>query len=181
MRRALCVLALLSLACTGGSDGEPIDEPADADTDVDADTDTDTDADADSGDYWEPGEPTMTATFDGTDWVAEDGHWLAGSTSYITGVRGDAELVLVIDGDVSKRGTYDVDDVTWFETVHNGYAFEYTTQGGSATITIEGRDVDSDHIWGTFDGSIDLTDSVGGGSTSLDAVELESWLRYGAQ
>jgi hypothetical protein len=181
VRYFVCLLGVLMLACGGGGEEpEPIVE-GDADVDSDSDADSDSDGDTDSEGYLEPGEPDFTAVFDGAEWVAEDGHWLAGSTSYLVGTRGDAEVVVVVDGDVGSAGEYDVSEASYFETVHNGYAFYYKTTGGSATFTVDGHDIDRDYVWGEFDGELSLTDTEGAGSIVLEDLSLESWLRYGAR
>ncbi len=66
MRRTLCLTAVLFLACTGGSEGEPIDEP-DSGGETDSDTDVDADSDTDSGSWLEPTDPVFVADFDGTE------------------------------------------------------------------------------------------------------------------
>lgn len=173
------VLTALSLACTGGSEGEPVTSPPNP-GDADTDTDTDSDTDLDTG-WLEPDEPAFTASFDGEAWEAEAGHWLAGGDSYLVGTVGETEVVIVVDGDVSKRGEYDLVEATYFETIHNGYAFQYETTGGSASFVVEGHDAGGDYLWGSLDGELELTDSVAGGTLSLDGLELHSWLRYGAR
>lgn len=181
MRVTLCIFGLLLLACSGGGEEETDDVPeADADTDVDADSDSDADGDADTG-WMTPEDPTFTAVFDGSDWVGQDGHFIGGGDSYLVASKGDAEVVVVLDGDVRDLGTFEVSDVSYYETVHNGFAFNYQLSAGSATFEATGIDADEDFIWGELAGQMTLTDSEGAGDVTLEGLELVSWPRYGTQ
>jgi len=182
MRTFLAVFAVLAIACTGSKDAEPEDSSleADADTDADGDTDADSDADGDSDVEWrEPGEPTFVATLSGQILIGEDGHWIGGNDSYLVGTKGDAEVHVVLDGDVTEQGQFTIKEAQYFQTVHNGYAFNYVLDSGSGSFFIDGMDVDEDYIWGDMSGELTLVDTEGGGSIVLEDLYLESWPRYG--
>ena len=181
MRRLACLFALTALACSGSKDEPEVDDSvaeADADTDGDADADSDADGDSDV-ERMEPGEPAYVATLSGQVVIAEDGHWIAGNDSYLVGTKGDAEVHVVLDGDVVERGSFTVKEATYFQTVHNGYAFNYVLDSGSATFWIESTDVDEDYVWGDMSGELTLVDTEGGGEIVLEGLYLESWPRYG--
>ncbi len=182
MRWLLGISALLVLACGRGVklDDDPVDSDPPSDTDADADADTDTDTDGDT-DILSPGDPSLDASFSGTQWVTAEGHWLPGGTTYLVAFKGDAQLNIELDGDLGQAGSAPVRSVSYYETVHNGYNFYYQLSGGEASLQVEGRDADGDYLWGSLDGPLTLTDIQGTGDVVLESLALESWPRYGAR
>ena len=66
-------------ACVAKVDGpaDTADADTDADTDSDTDADTDTDTDLTRGKTYEETDASFTITFDGSEWEAVDGYWVA--------------------------------------------------------------------------------------------------------
>ena len=199
MRPASLVLVLgipLALAGCGDKDddtGGATGTEADADTDSDSDSDTDSDSDSDSdsdtdsdtdSDVMDPEDPEFTASFDGSEWVADYGYWTGGSISYLRGEQevDEVEVQLELTGDIREETTLSVAKVVYVDTIHNGYTFYY--QGEPTTeVTFEvlGRDESEDYIWGELSGEVEMTDIVGGGTTTLTGLELVSWPKFGTK
>ncbi len=198
--RALTTLLTLSIALliscgdkedpddTGTPEGDTdTDTDADTDTDTDADgdtdTDTDTDTDADSdATYMEPTDPEFEATFGSTSYSGEPGYWFAsGNTSYIVGDHGEQQVNIQVEGNINVQGEYPIGDVLWTDViVSSDFDFYYQGSGdGSAVFTAQGISEDGEYVWGEITGgSVSLTDTVGGGTTTLDGLTVVSWPKF---
>ena len=190
MRRFVPLLALSLLAC---GDKDPIDTaPAkgdtdtDTDTDTDADTDTDTDTDADSDadtDHtFEPGDPLFLATFTSGGVDGTPGYFFgSGGTSYVVGNAngGEVQVNIQVLGDLSVAGTYDVGQVLYTDSIPQSH-FDFYYQGeGGGTFTVQGNSDDGEYMWGVFDGTVALSDTIGGQpDVSLTAATVESWPKF---
>ncbi len=138
----------------------------------------------------DPGDPVFQATLAVGDaeesWDGEPGYWVfAGGESNLVSVRNDGEymLQLTLDGDVREGGSLPVSEVVWSQGVsQSDFAFYYQGAGdGTAVFTVTGTDASGDLLWGALEGAVALTDSVGGGSATLTALDLESWPRFGSR
>jgi len=160
-----------------------LDNPPEGDTDADGDADTDTDTDGDSdtldtGVILEPGDPSMVAGFSSHTFEAEDGRWLVvGAETWLSGYRDSHTISLdvVVTGDLARSGTFPVRSVKYREAItEDTWAFQYQGSGG-ASFVVEGHDEGGELLWGHMEGSVALTDSVGGPDISLDSLVLVSW------
>jgi hypothetical protein len=187
MKYLSLLAALASGCCISGifskddTQGSPAGESeADADTDSDADGDGDVDTDADADHTFPAGEPSFEAMIGGERYNTEDGYWFdSGTAGFVLGTRdgGAIRLELEIEGHTTFAGTYPVGDVQYAQTQAHSIDFRYQGTGG-ATFTVEGHDAEQEHIWGSLDGPITLTDSVSGGTATLDSLVVESWPRF---
>ncbi|MFH1463784.1 MAG: hypothetical protein ABIO70_05285 [Pseudomonadota bacterium] len=190
MRSALLALVLLAACGEEKTDDTttPDDTSPDTDTDTDADTDTDTDSDSDADSdsdtdhTFEPGDPVFEATFGGSTWAGEPGYWFSSaSAGYIVGNQrsGEVQVNVEVLGDIRVAGTYDVGDIKYTDALQSaGYDFYFEGSGG-ATFTVLGHSADGEHLWGTFSGSVALTDTTGyQADTTLTGLELESWPKF---
>jgi len=187
----------LLLACTGSvptfdsgttaADADTdTDSDADSDADGDSDADTDSDADADSDADTDTNpyvgtDPVFTATFSGLAYETGDGHWLAGSTSFVEAQDGDIEVSLELSGDIRSDDTLAVRKLAYFQVIHNGYEFNYQLASGTADLVVAGRDDDVDHVWAELQGELVLADSASGAEVTVEGLTLTSWKRYGAR
>jgi len=192
MRWLLPLLPCLVAACGDDTDDSSVetdsdtdsDTDTDTDTDTDADTDTDTDADTDTDtdtDPYQPTDPLFEAIFGGGHWETGDGHWLAGNTSYLVAIKGDEQVSVEVDANVGEPGVSNVRAFTYYESIHNGYVFNYKLTSGTATFEVHGLDTEGDALWGELNGQLTLTDSEAGGTLTVDGLTLESWRRYGTK
>ncbi len=58
--------------------------------------------------------------------------------------------------------------------------FDFYYQGeGGATFTVLGNSADGEYLWGSFEGEVSLSDTIGGNAdTSLTACTVESWPKF---
>jgi hypothetical protein len=188
----LVLFPLLGLSCGDKDDTEPDTAEGDTDTDSDGDTDGDSDGDGDGdGDtdtdtdtdveYMEPGDPVYAASFAGTAWTGEPGYWFSsGGVSYLVANQGEQQVNVQVKGDIRVAGEYPVGDVLYTDVIiSSSFDFFYEGDGdGTATFTAIGISQDGEYVWGSMSGSVPLTDTMGGGSSSLDALQVESWPKF---
>jgi len=131
-----------------------------------------------------PEDPVFTASFDGSDWVADYGYWTGGATSYVQGEQelDEIEVQLELKGDIREETSLSVEKVIYVDTIHNGYTFYYQGEPTSeVTFEVIGRDEGDDYIWGELSGEIEMTDIEAGGTTTLTGLEIVSWPKFGTK
>jgi hypothetical protein len=136
-------------------------------------------------DILEPGTPSFSATFSSDSFEGEPGYWAVTDTTSLRADQedGSIQVLITLEGDVRDGGNLVVESAQWTRSVYgdSDNDYDYDGQGdGSQTFTVEALDADSDYVWGSMDGSIELTDSMGGGAVTLTGLVVESWPKFGA-
>jgi hypothetical protein len=184
--RILALLPLaLALACgeeDPADDTAPVEGDADTDSDADSDADADADSDADTDHTFEPGDPLFLASFGTGEVDGDPGYFFGtGSTSYIVAEQrsGEVQVNIEVRGDITVAGTYEVGQVLYTDSIPQSH-FDFYYQGsGGATFTVLGNSEDGEYMWGVLEGSVSLSDTIGGnGDTTLTAVTVESWPKF---
>ena len=84
---------------------------------------------------------------------------------------------------VRTPGSFAISGVLYADSVPAGaYDFYYTSPGDSGLdLVVDQHDESGDYLWASWEGSLTLTDTVSGGTSTMTRVTVESWPRFGSK